>query len=100
MPYLLCMRLVIGPVRVPLCTIWAASIGRWINRTRRWIVIEALIIKREVGDSTGEANTLHNIGMIYDSQGYSDVALACVLRAKERYEELQSPFDVEEEEEW
>ena len=36
---------------------------------------QALLIERAVGDRSGEARTLHNIGFVYDSLGEKQKAL-------------------------
>ena len=36
---------------------------------------QALVIRREVGDRSGEGTTLNNIGVIYDARGQMDEAL-------------------------
>lgn len=53
----------------------------------------ALYLAKEVGDRGGEGRTLHNIGMIYAyaAKPRYDVALACVLLAKNLLNEYRVP---------
>ncbi len=59
---------------------------------------QALAIRKEVGDRGGEGTTLHNIGMIYFHLERYDVALAGFWLARLLYLGVQSPSDVEDEE--
>jgi tetratricopeptide (TPR) repeat protein len=59
---------------------------------------QALTIRREVGNRFGEGITLHNIGVISFQRERYDVALACFWLAGILYVEVQSPSDVEDEE--
>lgn len=52
---------------------------------------QALRIRKEVGDRRGEADTLWNLGELHFKQGRYDVALACLLLARDIYEEVLSP---------
>ena len=52
---------------------------------------EALDIRREVGDRSGEGTTLLNIGAFYFEKANYPVALAYFLIARHIFEEVQSP---------
>ncbi len=52
---------------------------------------QALAIRREVGDRSGEGATLWNIGALYFKQSRYEVSLACLLLARNIFEEVQSP---------
>ena len=60
---------------------------------------QALRIRRGVGDRGGEGITLCNIGALCSDQGQNGVALASFLQAKQRFEQVQSPY-VESVEHW
>ena len=43
--------------------------------------MQALTIRQEIGDRTGEATTLHNIAALYQSQGRYSEALDLYVQA-------------------
>ena len=53
---------------------------------------EALYMKQEVGDQGEEGETLLRIGSLYFELSRYDAALAYVLRARDIFEEIQSPL--------
>jgi tetratricopeptide (TPR) repeat protein len=61
---------------------------------------QALRISQDIGNRRGEGLALHNIGMLYSDWRHYNVALACILLAKQLYEQVQSPFDIEDEIQW
>src|SRR5579859_616408 len=61
---------------------------------------QALRIRREVGDRGGEGTTLNNIGIMYSNWHHYDVALACIALAKDLFEQVESPSDIEDEVQW
>jgi signal transduction histidine kinase len=50
--------------------------------------MQALVIRKELGDSLKTANTLNNIGIIHDEQGRFDLALNYYYQARKIYEQL------------
>src|SRR5262249_44769218 len=61
---------------------------------------QALLLGRKVQNPFGEGITLHNIGMMHADQHHYELALACIVRAKALFEQVQSPQDVEDEVQW
>ena len=53
---------------------------------------DALRIRKEVGDRTGEGTTLHSIRTLYFEQHKYDIALAFFLLARNIYEDVLSPY--------